>query len=308
MRVIKPVVIGSTQITASNITEPSTGSVAEAEWVSGASYAKDQIVIRASLHKRYVRIVAGAGTTAPESDATNWYELGPTNKYAMFDAGINTKSTNANTITMTIAPGEMVTEMVFCELVGSSLSIIVKDHPGGTIVKQETKNLDGSNVADWYDYFFGGFAQLSVAIFRDIPAYSNPEITFTLTGPGDVSCGMLILGQSFEIGSVKYGASAGMIDYSSKSTNQTYGVTKLERREFAKRNNYGVIIDKIATNKVFTLVTSLRGTVCAWIGSDDYAYSVPMVTAGFVREFMLEIAYPSHSLYTIQLEDMLVEA
>ena len=41
-------------------------------WVSGTTYALGKTVRCPTDHQRYVRVVAGAGTTDPANDATNW--------------------------------------------------------------------------------------------------------------------------------------------------------------------------------------------------------------------------------------------
>lgn len=41
-------------------------------WVSGTTYSLHDVAISPSNHKPYIRIVAGAGTTDPSADATNW--------------------------------------------------------------------------------------------------------------------------------------------------------------------------------------------------------------------------------------------
>lgn len=41
-------------------------------WASGTSYAQGKVVRSPADHQLYTRIVAGAGTTNPSSDATNW--------------------------------------------------------------------------------------------------------------------------------------------------------------------------------------------------------------------------------------------
>ena len=41
-------------------------------WVSGTTYALGKTVRSPIDHQRYVRVVAGAGTTDPANDATNW--------------------------------------------------------------------------------------------------------------------------------------------------------------------------------------------------------------------------------------------
>lgn len=41
-------------------------------WVSGTTYALGKTVRSPANHQRYVRVVAGAGTTDPASDSINW--------------------------------------------------------------------------------------------------------------------------------------------------------------------------------------------------------------------------------------------
>ena len=41
-------------------------------WVSGTTYALGKTVRSPTDHQRYVRVLAGAGTTDPANDATNW--------------------------------------------------------------------------------------------------------------------------------------------------------------------------------------------------------------------------------------------
>lgn len=48
------------------------GSSDIAYWVSGTSYAQGKVARSSVDHQLYTRIVAGAGTTDPSSDATNW--------------------------------------------------------------------------------------------------------------------------------------------------------------------------------------------------------------------------------------------
>lgn len=60
----------------SNITDFSGGKGAE-PWVSGATYAVGKTVLSpANDYQPFVRIVAGAGTTDPSADGTNWKPIG----------------------------------------------------------------------------------------------------------------------------------------------------------------------------------------------------------------------------------------
>ncbi len=59
-------------------------------WVSGTTYALGKTVRSPTDHRRYVRVVAGAGTTDPANDATNWRP----------DGGRAIKSTQRGVITI----------------------------------------------------------------------------------------------------------------------------------------------------------------------------------------------------------------
>ncbi len=70
---LKPLTITSALLTSSTAAEPKPAAAA---WVSGTTYALDDVVSVAATLKEYTRLVAGAGTTSPESDTVNWVEKG----------------------------------------------------------------------------------------------------------------------------------------------------------------------------------------------------------------------------------------
>ena len=53
------------------------GGAGASKWVSGTTYALDTVVWSPTNYLTYIRIVAGAGTTDPSSDTTNWALFGP---------------------------------------------------------------------------------------------------------------------------------------------------------------------------------------------------------------------------------------
>jgi hypothetical protein len=59
-------------------------------WVSGTTYALGKTVRSPTDHQRYVRVVAGAGTTDPANDTTSWWP----------DGGRAIKSVQRGTITI----------------------------------------------------------------------------------------------------------------------------------------------------------------------------------------------------------------
>lgn len=300
MKVIAPVTLIDSMVTASSVAEP---AATETAWVSGTTYAANDVRIRPSTHRQYQRVSAGAGTTPPESDTANWEDIGPTQKWAMFDAAVNTQSSATGTLSVTVTPG-LVGGLALMELVGSTVTITQKDAPGGTVVYTKTISLDGTLITDWYQYFFEPYVQKSVLVLTDLCPYPNNEITITIAGAGSVKCGVCLLGMVYDIGGTQYGASAGIIDYSAKVTD-AYGTTKVTQRAFSKRLEAKFMVYNTKLNKVHTILASLRSTPALWIGAEDSQYANPMVVLGFYKDFSIAINYPTTSLCSMQIEGVI---
>lgn len=72
-------------------------------WVSGTTYPVGTIVTSpAANYQAYVRVVAGAGTTDPASDATNWKPIGGRAVKSM-QRGTATITSNGTTTTATVS-------------------------------------------------------------------------------------------------------------------------------------------------------------------------------------------------------------
>lgn len=86
-------------------------------WVSGTTYALGQTVRSSTDHQRYVRVVAGAGTTDPANDATNWLPDGGRAIKSTQRGAINIPN-GATTAAATIS--SVVTEKTQLRILGGS--------------------------------------------------------------------------------------------------------------------------------------------------------------------------------------------
>lgn len=300
MKLIKPVTIGDSQFVSSTVAEPAAG---ETPWVSGTTYALGALVIRTQTHRVYKRLVAGAGTTAPESDPTNWEDYAPTNRWAMFDQEINTQTSGNSPLTVTIAPGA-INSIALLELVGTSVTVTVTDGAGGPTVFTTTVSLETSSVSDWYQYFFEPFSQRGTLILTNIPPYASSRVTITVTGSNPVKCGAFIVGTVYDIGGTQYGATAGIRDYSKKETDSTTGVVTLVPGRFSKKLRAKIQVNsRIVAAQMQTLLYSLRATPVVWIGDDSGEFE-PLTVFGFYRDFELDVQYPTTSFYSLEIEGM----
>lgn len=298
MRVIKPVTITDSSFISSTVAEPAAGETA---WNAATAYALGARVIRTQTHRVYERLVAGTTATAPELDATNWVDVGPTARWAMFDAILGTATAGASPLTVTIAPGS-VNAIALLGLVGTQATITVTDGPGGPTVYSRTVSLDGTQIVDWYSYYYEPYVQVEELVLIDLVPLSTARVTISITGSGTVKCGYVCVGTAYSLGDAEYGASLGIIDYSRKDTDE-FGTTTFVRRDFSKRLSARLLLENTQLARVSRILTDLRATPAVWIGADDAVYA-PATVFGFFRDFSIEIAYPTQSYCSLEIEGL----
>jgi hypothetical protein len=296
MKAVKPTLITAAMLVSTDATE------AYAAWSAATAYAMDDRVILASTQRVYQRLVAGTTATSPELDAANWLDVGPTNKWAMFDSEISTATTATTTLTVVLKPG-YVNSLALYGLVGQTLTVTVRDGLAGPVVYGPSViALDGTIIADWYQYFFEPSVQLAEVALTDLVPYQDAHITITLDGTGTVECGICLIGTFYTLGDTEFGATVSIIDYSRKETD-TFGVTTFVRRAYSKRMNARMMLDTAQINKVQRVLADLRATPCAWIGTDESGFE-PLTVYGFYRDFSIDVAYPTKSYCSLEIEGL----
>jgi hypothetical protein len=298
MKVIKPTPVTPAMILASNAVE------AYANWSVGSSYSKDAIVDYGIGY--WISLVNNNLGNVPDApDSTFWAFVSPDNKHAMFDGQVSTSTTRASSpLTVTIAPG-LVNSLAMIDLVGSSVTIEMRDGGASPPVYSRTVNLDGSLVFDWYTYFFEPFVQLAEVVLTDLPPYATGQITMTLSRTGSVSIGELLVGTVYELGEqgMEQGASVGIIDYSRKDTDNDTGKTTFVRRAYSKRMSGQFLLNNGQLNAVQRVLAEIRAVPSVFIGSEAEDYS-PLIVYGFYRDFSIDIAYPTKSFCRIEVEGL----
>ncbi len=294
MKVVKPVAITDVQFVSS--TAPETDY---AVYNPATNYAVGARTIYQHVIWESVQ-TPNTGNT-PGTDALYWATVAPTNRWAMFDTEVSTQTSVASPLTVVVKPG-YVNSLALFGLEGTTLDVTVRDGLAGAVVYSATRTLDGTVLADWYQYFFEPSVQLGEVVLTDLPPYGNAHVTASISGAGTVKCGSLIVGTVYDLGGTRYGASAGIVDYSRKDTSAT-GVTTFVRRKFSKRMSAPLWLDSGQLNKVQRVLADLRATPCVWIGTDVPGYE-PLTVFGFYRDFSLDIAYPTVSYCNLEIEGL----
>lgn len=295
MKVIRP-----TELADSMLVNTSAVN-ADADYSAATTYALNA---RCTYNRRIYQSLQAANTGhTPNTSPTWWVDVGPCNKWAMFDQQISTATIATNTLTVTLATG-IIDSLAVINAVAASGQLVVRDGPGGDILFDKIIGFSGDVPTDWYQYFFfDPLTPSTQAIFQNLPPYASSHATLTLTGGGDVSVGAVVFGLSSHIGDAQYGASAGIVDYSRKDTD-AFGVTTFVKRAFSKRMTVSLVLDSSQLNRVQRLLYGLRATPCVWIGADDARYDETMTVYGFYKDFSATIAYSQHSLYSLEIEGL----
>lgn len=295
MKVVKPTDYLPAMLVASNIAE------SVASWSSATTYA---LAAQARTGGRiYQSLVAGNLNFAPATNILKWVDIGPDNTSAAFDGQVSTSTTGTTSLTMTLATG-ILDSLALMNVLSSTVRVTVRDGLGGAILFDQTAGMDGSTVTDWYQYFF--FDPLLVRrqiVFTGIPAYASASVTITLSGTGAVSVGHIAFGKVADLGGTSYGATAGIIDYSTKTTD-AFGTTTFVKRAFSKRLTARLSVGNLQLNRVQRLLYDLRATPCIWIGAEDGKYDEPLTVFGYYRDFSTDIAYPNQSFCSLEIEGL----
>ena len=295
-------VITPTPITDAMLVSSSAPETDYAAYAAGTTYALAARVIRTSTHRIYESIAASNVGNTPETSPTKWLDIGPTNRWAMFDGAVGTATALAGPLAVVVRPGA-VNALALLELTGASVTVGMTSATEGGVVYSKTITLDGSEISDYYDYFFSPFLLQTSALFLDFPPYADGEVTVTLSGGGTVSMGVMVAGMASELGGTQMGATAGITDYSRKVTDD-FGVTTVVKRAYSKRASFNLWLDRSQTNRVHRKLSDLRSTPCVWVGSEVAELSEPFIIFGFYGSFQLEVPYAIASLYSLEIEGL----
>lgn len=279
-----------------------------AAWNAATSYALEDRVIRTSTHRIYERLIAGTSATAPESDPTNWLDIGPTNKWAMFDEQIGTATTASESLTVVMAPGR-INSIALLEVDAATISVELTVL-GDVVYSATLETSSGNATGDWYQYFYepvyeqNTFVAVNLvdASLLDLPAYGEGVLTVTLTRPGGtVSCGVLVAGMFFDLGETLSSPAVGIVDYSRKSTD-AFGNTVVVKRKYSKRVRANVIVYNANVDSVARVLAQYRSTPMVWVGSGN-SYS-SLLVYGFYKDWDMVIQSPIFSTLSLQIEGL----
>lgn len=297
LKVIRPLTITDAILDSTDVPENDY-----AAWSSGTTYALGDRVIRTGVHKVYESAQAANTNYTPESSPDWWLEVGPTNRWKMFDDSVSRATAQTTSISVTLTPGQACNALAAINLTGcNSMRVRVVDATYGTLYDQTTDLSALPPAAGWWEWFFGARVQPVQALILDLPHIQTADILVDFAGGTDLAVGVLMIGQIAEIGiGIRTGASLGIQDFSRKEQND-WGDTVLTQRAYAKRARFDVPVESSEVDATLRLLTGLRATPALWIGSTQYEGTVIF---GFYKEFDVLIQYSTIAECSLEIEGL----
>lgn len=293
MKLVPPITVTTSNLTASNVT------ITETAWTAGTYATGVQRYVGTTLYE----VVATPSTTdeptaGAAKDPPSWVAVGSINRFKMFDFSIGQATTRASPIEVTITPGEVVNAVALFEVTGATtVQVEMVDPVDGTVYDETRTMADYTGIIDWYSYFFDPY-QLDVdAFFSNLPAYVNAAITITVSG-GTVSVGECILGRQRGFGSTAIGTTLGIEDFSRKERD-AFGNFEIVERRFAKLVSFDVLLANNEVNSMFRTLADQRAKPTLYIGGDNFAETYIL---GFFRDFTILRTGPVTSELSIEVE------
>lgn len=255
LQLLQPAPISGAALVSSSVPEND-----HPEWSAAATYALGQRVIKSATHRIYESATAGNKGNDPAGVSGLWIDVGPTNRWAMFDEALGSVTSAASSITVSLSAGQ----------VEAVALLDVK----GTAVRVQTTGYDRTLAPN----------PAGTVTFLDLPGAANP-VTVTITGSGVVEVGTLLLGRLVGLGSTIESPKAGIADFSRKEADE-FGDVQVVERAWAKRMSVQAMIRADALDVVANRIASVRAKPSLWIGKEG----IETLTAyGFFKDFSIEV-------------------
>lgn len=305
MKIVRPQPVTDAILLSSSVPENDY-----AAWSGATTYGLGAYVIKAATHRIYKSLQAGNLNHDPAAEANPaspvwWLDYSSTNRWMMFDKVVGQQTSQADSIAISIQTAVRVDSVALLNISAKTVTVKMTSASDATVYENtfDVTNEKASN--GWYSYFFTTplteFLRKTDLFITDLPPYNSAKIDITLNDAGNtVKCGELIYGLANDIGGTQYGARVGIQDYSVKTVD-TFGNYSVLQRAFAKRGTFTVWVDSLDMSTAMALLSSIRSTPTLFIGSDSIE---PSMIYGFYKDFDIDIAYPTASICSIEVEGL----
>lgn len=275
----------------------------EAVYNPATTYAANAVVrgnTPETAHTIYISLKAanvGKALTSTEW----WLAAGGTNRWRMFDEVAGSQTVNPDTITVVLTSPKRVTALALLNIDAASARVTMTDAVDGVVYDKIFSLISTAGINNWWSWLFNDIERTTQKLALDLPPYSKAQLTITLSNPGySVKCGACVIGKLIVVGKTQYGASPGIVDYSTKGRD-AFGNPIIVQRPFSRRTQLPVRVPNSFVDRLIDLLAGYRATPIVYIGSELFGSTV---IYGYYKDFSTVIAYPTESDLSIELESL----
>jgi hypothetical protein len=231
----------------------------------------------------------------PYYNSSYWLHVRYTNRWSMHDNSGSSQSSRVGDITNEYTVDGVVDSVVLLNINAATVQVIATDGVAGEVYNT-TKTTESLSTIT------GLTEQHSSVTFLDLPtAYSDLVIDVILTATGEtVLCGSCGIGKSLDYGDTQYGLKIGIQDFSVKTTDD-FGVVTTTPRGYSREMVLTSVVNNDDLDLLFKKLVAFRAKAVFYIGDDTQRTAV---VYGFFTDFNIEIAYPTASLISIEIEGL----
>jgi hypothetical protein len=291
---------GQTGLVFSNIVESDAND--GALWVQGA-YAKGTRVRRPN-HRVYSALQDVTSTvTAPENNTAGttpyWQDVGPTERFSVFDNKYSTFGNAPETVMYVLRPGAVCTALATLGIDGSDARVSVVDVRSGILVYQRTKNLRVKNCSTLLDYFYKPIMRRRDEVFDDLPRFKDSLICVTITKPGSLAqLSDVVVGRLEYVGEAQWEPEIRTLRRS-LIEDDGFGALKFTKRRSSKLINVSVRVDNSLADNVVRIMDEYTDEPCVIVVDSRWT---SLIILGFVQDFSFVLKSPAGSLYNAQAQ------
>ena len=248
--------IAGPQLVASNVAENDYPT-----WSAAATYALGARVIKTATHRIYESAAADNIGNDPAGASGLWLDIGPTNRWAMFDQALGSLTEAAGAIVVTLNAGVAVNAIALLDVTAATVRV----------------------QATGYDRTKAPAAAPGMVSFLDMPETAG-SVTVTISGAA-VAVGTMLIGQLVGLGITEASPTAAITDYSRKETD-AFGETTVVERAWAKRMSVKALLRTGALDTVAARIAAVRARPSLWIGDDGLE---SLTVYGFFKDYSIEV-------------------
>lgn len=304
MKVITPITVTDTILTASNVTEDDYS-----EWASGTTYAaEDRVIVTGTTHKVYESVLgSNIGNDPTTDDGTWWLEISATNRWKAFDQKISDQVSNSGTITYSLVPSSLVTGIGLLNLNAPQVQIEIYEaaSPNDKIYDTTQTLVDTTAIVNWFTFFTEDLSSKfdTEALFIGIPGYAGHQIDVTIgDGSGTPKVGQIVSGRVDTLGWTSDGTTIGIEDFSTKDRD-SFGNAIITERAFADETAFNVTIVTSDARRIKRILSNLRATPALYFADEDLI-SYGMTIYGFFQDFSIPLSTGNLSYATVEIEGL----